>query len=89
MTNQSFPIITACISLQLSEVVADDIKSESEKMPETVTEEKKGEEVVPETPKECRNIVLVGFGGLKMLKIQKKEDPKPGVGEVLIRVKAW
>lgn len=57
-------------------------------MPETVTEEKKEEGPV-EAPKECRNIVLAGFGGLKMLKVQKKVEPQPAEGEVLIRVKAW
>lgn len=57
-------------------------------MPETVTEEKQDEGPV-EAPKESRNIVLTGYGGLKMLKVQKKEDPTAADGEVLIRVKAW
>lgn len=40
-------------------------------------------------PKEMRAIVLTGFGGLKSVKIQKKPEPTPAEGEVLIRVKAW
>ncbi|KAL4235182.1 Type I Polyketide synthase [Mactra antiquata] len=57
-------------------------------MPETVTEEKNEEGAKAEAPKECRYVVLAGFGGLKMLKVQKKAEPSPGEGEVLIRVKA-
>jgi hypothetical protein len=57
-------------------------------MPETVTEEKQNEGPA-ETPKESRNIVLTGFGGLKTLKVLKKPEPKPAEGEVLISVKAW
>ncbi|XP_060564078.1 synaptic vesicle membrane protein VAT-1 homolog-like isoform X2 [Ruditapes philippinarum] len=56
-------------------------------MPETVTEEKQNEGPA-ETPKESRNIVLTGFGGLKTLKVLKKPEPKPAEGEVLISVKA-
>lgn len=43
----------------------------------------------PDPPKEMRAIVLTGFGGLKGVKIQKKPEPTPQAGEVLIRVKAW
>lgn len=41
-----------------------------------------------EPPKEMRAIVLTGFGGYKGVKIQKKPEPSPQEGEVLIRVKA-
>lgn len=58
-------------------------------MPETTSTEEKKEEGAPEAPKEFRSVVLTGFGGLKMLKVQKKPEPKAGDGEVLIRVKAW
>ena len=36
----------------------------------------------------AKTIVLVGHGGLDKLKIQQKERPKPGQGEVLVNVKA-
>ncbi|GFO27090.1 synaptic vesicle membrane protein vat-1-like protein [Plakobranchus ocellatus] len=39
-------------------------------------------------PKEMKSIVLTGFGGVKMLKVQQKPEPTPGDGDVLIRVKA-
>lgn len=42
-----------------------------------------------EPPKEMRAVVLTGFGGLKSVKIQKKPEPAPAEGEVLVRVKAW
>lgn len=42
-----------------------------------------------EPPKEMRAIVLTGFGGYKGVKIQKKPEPTPQEGEVLIRVRAW
>uniref|UniRef100_A0A0B6ZIY0 Enoyl reductase (ER) domain-containing protein n=1 Tax=Arion vulgaris TaxID=1028688 RepID=A0A0B6ZIY0_9EUPU len=53
-------------------------------------------EIKPEVPatspapavKEMRSIVLTGFGGLKMMKVQRKPEPTAGDGEVLIRVKA-
>ncbi|XP_064641707.1 synaptic vesicle membrane protein VAT-1 homolog-like isoform X2 [Lineus longissimus] len=38
--------------------------------------------------KEMRSIVLQGYGGLKMVKVVKKPEMKPGEGEVLVRVKA-
>lgn len=57
-------------------------------MPETTNEEKTAEEGAAAAPKEWRNIVLTGFGGLKMLKVQKKAEPKPEENQVLIRVKA-
>ena len=38
---------------------------------------------------EMRCINLVGFGGIRMVKVQKKVEVKPAEGEVLIRVKAW
>ena len=59
-------------------------------MPETANEEKKGEEGATAAPiKEWRSVVLTGFGGLKMLKVQKKPESKPEENQVLIRVKAW
>jgi len=65
-------------------------------MPETTnSEEKKDEGATTETtepteaPNEFRSVVLTGFGGLKMLKVQKKPELTAGEGEVLIRVKAW
>ena len=59
-------------------------------MPETVNEEKTAEEGATVAPtKEWRNCVLTGFGGVKMLKVQKKAEPKPEENQVLIRVKAW
>lgn len=42
----------------------------------------------PKEPKEMKAVVLTGFGGLKMLKVQSKPQPTPGEGEVLIAVKA-
>ena len=57
-------------------------------MPETVAIDDKKDEGAA-APKESRSIVLSGFGGLKMLKVQKKPESKPGDGEVAIRVKAW
>ncbi|KAH3768721.1 synaptic vesicle membrane protein VAT-1 homolog-like [Dreissena polymorpha] len=56
-------------------------------MPETVAIDDKKDEGAA-APKESRSIVLSGFGGLKMLKVQKKPESKPGDGEVAIRVKA-
>lgn len=41
------------------------------------------------TPKEMRAVILTGFGGLKTVKTQKKNEPTVSEGEVLIRVKAW
>ena len=55
-------------------------------MPETANEENTTEEG---TPQEWRNIVLTGFGGPKMLKVQKKSELKAEENQVLIRVKAW
>ena len=43
----------------------------------------------PETPKDMKSVVLTGFGGLKMLKVQSKPQPTAGEAEVLIAVKAW
>lgn len=58
-------------------------------MPETANEEKTAEEgATAAAPKEWKNIVLTGFGGLKMLKVQKKPELKPEENQVLIRVKA-
>lgn len=74
---------------QLSEVTTNDHLTNEASMPETISEEKKDEGATAEDPKLCRNIVLTGFGGLKMVKVQKKPEPKPGNGEVLIKVKAW
>lgn len=54
------------------------------------TEETKGEEAAAAPPvKQMKCLVLTGFGGMKMIKVQQKPEPKPADGEVLIRVKAW
>lgn len=60
----------------------------SPKMPETANEEKTAEEGAAPAPKEYKNVVLAGFGGLKMLKVQKKPELKPEENQVLIHVKA-
>ena len=39
--------------------------------------------------KEMRSVTLSGFGGVRMLKVQKQNEPVPIEGEILIRVKAW
>lgn len=53
------------------------------------TPEKTGEEKEEkEPPKEMRAIVLTGFGGYKGVKIQKKPEPTPQEGEVVIRVRS-
>lgn len=39
--------------------------------------------------KEMKSIVLTGFGGVKMMKVQQKPEATAGDGEVLIHVKAW
>ena len=39
-------------------------------------------------PKEMRAVTLTGYGGIKMVKVQKRPEVKPVEGEVLIRVKA-
>lgn len=52
--------------------------------------ETKPDEVVPAAPvKQMKCIVLAGFGGLKMVKMQQKPEITANEGEVLIRVKAW
>ncbi|CAG5118696.1 unnamed protein product, partial [Candidula unifasciata] len=38
--------------------------------------------------KEVKSIVLTGFGGVKMMKVQQRPEPTAGDEEVLIRVKA-
>lgn len=38
---------------------------------------------------EMRTVALVGFGGIKMVKVYKEPEIRPKEGEVLIRVKAW
>jgi len=57
-------------------------------MPETVNADEKKDEGGPAAP-ETRHIVLQGFGGLKMLRVERRPAPSPGAGEVAIRVKAW
>lgn len=42
-----------------------------------------------ETAKEMRCVTLTGFGGVRMVKVQRRPEAKPIEGEVLIRVKAW
>ncbi|KAK7115178.1 synaptic vesicle membrane protein VAT-1 homolog-like isoform X2 [Littorina saxatilis] len=39
-------------------------------------------------PKQMKCVVLTGFGGIKMIKVQQKPEPKLAEGEVLIRAKA-
>ena len=39
--------------------------------------------------KEARCVTLTGYGGMRMVKVQKKPEPSPGEGEVTVRVKAW
>ncbi|KAL8574525.1 hypothetical protein ACOMHN_005902 [Nucella lapillus] len=39
-------------------------------------------------PKQMKSVVLTGFGGMKMIKVLQKPEPKAGDGEVLVRVKA-
>ena len=36
-----------------------------------------------------RSIVLTGFGGVRMVKVQPRPIVKPIEGEILINVKAW
>ena len=38
---------------------------------------------------EMRALSLLGFGGIRMIKVAKTPESKPKEGEVLIRVKAW
>lgn len=42
-----------------------------------------------DTKQEIRAVQLAGFGGLQKIKTVKVTAPKPGEGEVLIKVKAW
>ncbi|XP_065342957.1 synaptic vesicle membrane protein VAT-1 homolog-like [Cloeon dipterum] len=51
-------------------------------------EAKKEEEAAPaaEPPKEMRAVVLTAFGGLKSVKTQKKPEPSPQEGEILVSV---
>ena len=52
----------------------------------TVATEETGEAASAAT---VRGITLHGFGGLRMVNVQKREVVWPKEGEVLIRVKAW
>jgi hypothetical protein len=47
------------------------------------------EEVKEDPPKEMKSVVLLSFGGYKGVKVQKKPEPAPQNGEVLIRVRSW
>ena len=50
----------------------------------------KGEEAAAAPPpKQMKSLVLTGFGGMKMIKVMQKPEPKAADGEVLIRVKIW
>ncbi|KAH9502623.1 Type I Polyketide synthase [Bulinus truncatus] len=52
-------------------------------------ETKPAETPAPVAPvKEMKSVVLTGFGGVKMMKVQQKPEATAGEGEVLIRVKA-
>ncbi|CAL1544867.1 unnamed protein product [Lymnaea stagnalis] len=63
-------------------------------MPETTETPAPEADAKPEAPapaapvKEVKSIVLTGFGGVKMMKVQQKPEPTVGEGDVLIRVKA-
>lgn len=39
--------------------------------------------------KVMKSVVLTGFGGLKMLKVQQKPEVTAAEGELLVRVRAW
>ncbi|XP_014243553.1 synaptic vesicle membrane protein VAT-1 homolog-like [Cimex lectularius] len=45
-------------------------------------------EAMADGEKEMRAVVLTAFGGLKFVRVQKKPEPTPAQGELLIRVKA-
>lgn len=47
------------------------------------------EKMIEKPVKEMRAVVLTSFGGLKSVKIQRRPEPTPADGEVLISVKAW
>ncbi|GAB1598100.1 synaptic vesicle membrane protein VAT-1 homolog-like isoform X2 [Argonauta hians] len=65
---------------------SDDATATSQSKEATSTEDSaKSESPVS---KEMKAVVLTGFGGLKMVKIQTKPQPTAGEGQVLIRVKA-
>lgn len=50
----------------------------------------KGDEAAAAPPsKQMKCLVLSGFGGMKMIKVLQKPEPKAADGEVLIRVKIW
>jgi D-arabinose 1-dehydrogenase-like Zn-dependent alcohol dehydrogenase len=55
-------------------------------MAENADQEPKVENAKPAS--EMKAITLSGFGGIKMLKVQKVPEVTPADGEVLIRVKA-
>ena len=40
-------------------------------------------------PKLMKSLVLTGFGGMKMIKVLQRPEPKLADGEVLIRVRTW
>ena len=46
-------------------------------------------ETASEPEKQMKCINLVGFGGIRNVKVQSKPEVKPAEGEILIRVKAW
>ena len=52
---------------------------------ENVVAKENGTAVVAES----RCVTLAGFGGIRMLKVQKQPEPTPIEGEILVRVKAW
>ena len=43
----------------------------------------------PAPKPQMKSVVLAGFGGMKMIKVQQKPQPSAAEGEVLIRVKVW
>lgn len=59
-------------------------KTEEGKATEEKAEEKKEEPPVPT----MKCVVLMGFGGTRMMKVQQKPQPTPAQGQVMIRVNA-
>lgn len=56
---------------------------------ETKEETPKEEVKEVDPPKEMKSVVLLSFGGYKGVKVQKRPEPTPQNGEVLIRVRSW
>ncbi|BFZ19646.1 hypothetical protein BsWGS_22684 [Bradybaena similaris] len=66
-----------------------DAAAETAPAPEAEGKQEATPAPAPAAPvKEVKSIVLTGFGGVKMMKVQQKPEPTAGEEEVLIRVKA-